>query len=72
MTERILKSFIALMEEFNHVRNQRSLAHDNPILNAYESELIVSGVLVSITFLRSLEKEQSKDEDTDEGDDLPF
>ena len=33
MTERILKSSISVLEAFNHVRNNQSLAHDNPILN---------------------------------------
>jgi hypothetical protein len=33
MTERILKSSISIMEAFNSVRNEKSLAHDNPMLN---------------------------------------
>ena len=33
MTERILKASISILEAFNHVRNDQSLAHDNPILN---------------------------------------
>src|SRR5262245_61837225 len=33
MTERILKSSISILEAFNHVRNDRSFAHDNPVLN---------------------------------------
>ena len=33
MTERILKSSISVLEAFNDVRNHKSLAHDNPILN---------------------------------------
>lgn len=32
MTERILKSSISIIESFNYVRNDKSLAHDNPIL----------------------------------------
>lgn len=76
MTARILKSFISLLEEFNHVRNKRSLAHDNPILNYRESELIVSGVMLVMKFLRSLEDERSSGEELDDGidkwDEIPF
>jgi hypothetical protein len=76
MTESILKTFIQLLEEFNHVRNKRSLAHDNPILNYNESELIVSGVMVALKFLRTFEEEpssQGKDEEsTEEWDEIPF
>ena len=40
MTERILRSSISTMEAFNRVRNDTSLAHDNPTLNYDESLLI--------------------------------
>ena len=33
MADRILKSSISIFEPFNDVRNNRSLARDNPILN---------------------------------------
>ncbi|GAP97811.1 hypothetical protein NIES2104_43630 [Leptolyngbya sp. NIES-2104] len=36
MTERILKSSISILESFNEVRNNRSLAHDNSVLNYHE------------------------------------
>jgi len=44
MTERILKSSIAILESFNDVRNNQSLAHDNKILNYDESALIANNV----------------------------
>lgn len=56
MTERILKSSISVLEAFNHVRNNKSLAHDNPILNYDESLLIFNHVAASIRFIKSLEK----------------
>ncbi len=56
MTERILKSSISLLEAFNDVRNNKSLAHDNPILNYEESLLIFNHVAASIRFLKALEK----------------
>lgn len=55
MTERILKSSISVLEAFNDVRNNKSLAHDNPILNYEESLLIFNHVAASIRFIKSLE-----------------
>jgi len=43
MTARILKSSISTLEAFNDVRNNQSLAHDNPILNYDEALLILGG-----------------------------
>jgi len=56
MTIRILKSSISTLEAFNDVRNNQSLAHDNPILNYEEALLIFNHVASSIRFLKSLEK----------------
>jgi len=56
MTERILKTTISVLEAFNHVRNDQSLAHDNPVLNYDESLLIFNHVANSLRFLRDLEK----------------
>ena len=55
MTLRILKSSISTLEAFNDVRNNRSLAHDNPVLNYDEALLIFNHVAGSIRFLRALE-----------------
>jgi len=55
MTERILRSSISVLEAFNDVRNNKSLAHDNPILNYDESLLIFNHVASSIRFIKSLE-----------------
>ena len=55
MTERILKSSISVLEAFNDVRNNRSLAHDNTILNYEESLLIFNHVAASIRFIKALE-----------------
>ncbi|EIY1672860.1 abortive infection family protein [Salmonella enterica] len=55
MTERILKSSISVLEAFNDVRNNKSLAHDNPILNYEESLLIFNHVAASVRFIKSLE-----------------
>ena len=55
MAVRILKSSISTLEAFNEVRNNRSLAHDNPILQYDEALLIFNHVASSIRFLRSVE-----------------
>lgn len=56
MTERILKSSISTMEAFNRVRNETSLAHDNPTLNYDESLLIFNHVCSAVRFIRALER----------------
>ena len=55
MTERILKSSISVLEAFNDVRNNQSLAHDNPTLNYEESLLVFNHVASSIRFIKSIE-----------------
>ena len=56
MTERILKSAISILEAFNDVRNNQSLAHDNQMLNYEESILIFNQVAGAIRFINSVEK----------------
>ena len=79
MTLRILKSSISTLEAFNDVRNNRSLAHDNPILNYDEALLIFNHVASSVRFLSSLQRklqtqqraqEQASTQSLD--DDVPF
>ena len=77
MTERILKSSISTMEAFNRVRNEQSLAHDNPMLNYNESLLIFNHVVSSIRFIEALESnrdkiKQEEEHDNSNGDDIPF
>lgn len=78
MTERILKSSISIMEAFNDVRNDDSLAHDNTILNYDESLLIFNHVCASIRFIKAIEEraECNTDMDFDQeaifNDEIPF
>ena len=60
MTERILKSSISTLEAFNRVRNERSLAHDNPMLGYDESLFIFNHVCSAIRFVRALERRAEK------------
>lgn len=55
MTERILKSSIAIFEAFNDVRNNQSFAHDNKILNYDESILIANNLFSTIKFIEAIE-----------------
>lgn len=50
-----MKSSISVLEAFNDVRNNKSLAHDNPIPNYEESLLIFNHVAASFRFIKSLE-----------------
>lgn len=76
MTERILKSSISIMEAFNRVRNDHSLAHDNQILNYDESLLIFGHVTSSIRFIQAIEEKLSDklpaDVESSEYEDSPF
>jgi hypothetical protein len=77
MTERILKSSISTMEAFNRVRNESSLAHDNPMLSYDESLLIFNHVCSAVRFIRALEaraEKKTSGETTDAlaDDDIPF
>lgn len=77
MTERILKYSIHVIEAFNDIRNNRSFAHDNAILNYPESVLIFNNVTNSIKFIESIEKTieiENKKEESESAnwEDLPF
>ncbi|MBF0379117.1 MAG: abortive infection family protein [Desulfamplus sp.] len=54
-TSRAMKSFISLFESFNEIRNNRSLAHDNEILDPVEARFIFSSISAMLVMLRALE-----------------
>jgi hypothetical protein len=62
MTELILKTSISVLDAFNDVRNNRSLAHDNALLNREESLLIFNHVTAAIRFIWALEQSIAKGE----------
>lgn len=77
MTARILKSGISVLEAFNDVRNNKSLAHDTPILNHDESLLIFNHVAITVRFVRALEDRLRKVKQREVAalatdDDIPF
>ncbi len=75
MTERILKSSISTLESFNKVRNTKSLAHNNSILNYEESLLIYNHVCAAVRFVRALESSAEAaniDQDPTVEHEIPF
>jgi hypothetical protein len=75
MSLRILKSSISVLEAFNDVRNNRSLAHDNPVLAYEEALLIFNHIAASIRFLRSMDRRVQQPQPAAHavaGDDIPF
>lgn len=77
MTARILKSAISVLDAFSDVRNNQSLAHDNPILNHDESLLIFNHVASSVRFIRALEDRLKRQQMREKAatvreDDIPF
>jgi hypothetical protein len=71
MTEAILKSSIKILEAFNSVRNDQSLAHDNNVLNHEESVVIFNNIANITKFIQVTEskikdrKNTPKDKDGD-------
>jgi hypothetical protein len=73
MTERILKSSISILESFNDVRNNKSYAHDNQLLNYNESLFIFRNISSIIEFLQHIESSNGTPNINEKtGIDLPF
>ncbi len=60
MSQRILKTSISNLDSFNDIRNNKSFAHDNSILNYEESVLIFNNVSNMIKFLETFEDKLTK------------
>jgi Abortive infection C-terminus len=60
MSKIILKSSITVLDSYNSVRNNQSLAHANPLLNRDESILICSNIFSLIKFVKSIEDKLSE------------
>jgi hypothetical protein len=57
MTSEILKSSARVFDDFNDLRNNQTLAHDNPeLINKEEAHFIYQSVAASVRFLRSFEE----------------
>jgi hypothetical protein len=61
MAEHILKGSITIFGQFDHVRNNHSLAHDNPVLSYNEALLIASNVSSTVRFIKAMEDQWKTD-----------
>lgn len=55
MAKKILQFSFQVMDAFNDIRNNKSFAHDNPVLNYDESVLIFRNVTATVKFIQTLE-----------------
>lgn len=60
MTERLLKSNINILDGFNYVRNNRSMAHDNLVLGYDESLVILSYISSTVRYLQAVHRKSAK------------
>lgn len=84
MSITILKYSISILSAFNDVRNNKSLAHENDVLNYDEAILIFNNVANSVSFIQKIEDQYRNSKtirDAEKirqgwknltGDDLPF
>ncbi len=70
MTIGILGASVKILDKFNHVRNNMSLAHDNSILNHRESVFIFNSICNLVKFVDDIE--QTSTGITEDLDDVPF
>ena len=57
VSQRIIKSSIGVFEKFNDVRNNLSLAHDNPLLDKAEARFIFDSVTSILWFIKTVEED---------------
>ncbi|CAO3439494.1 abortive infection family protein [Azospirillum argentinense] len=55
MTKQIIKNAISVFEKFNHIRNNRSLAHDNTLLDPAEARFIYDSIAAFLRFVKAIE-----------------
>jgi hypothetical protein len=55
ITRRIIKSAISVFEQFNDIRNNRSFAHDNDLIDQAEARFIFDAISAFLRFLKSVE-----------------
>ena len=67
-----LKNSISIFSAFNDIRNNRSFAHDNQVLNKIEAEYVIKVVSDTLLFIDNLEQIHEPPKNTDIDYDLPF
>lgn len=55
MTKQIVKSSITVFDRFNSVRNNKTLAHDNELLDPREARFLFDSISAILRFFRSIE-----------------
>jgi hypothetical protein len=55
ITRRIIKSAISVFEQFNDIRNNRSFAHDNDLIDQAEARFIFDAISAFLRFVKSVE-----------------
>lgn len=60
MTKTILKTGVSFLDKFNYVRNNKSYAHDNEVLNNEESMFIYKSIVNIIDFIESIEQKNQQ------------
>jgi hypothetical protein len=55
ISRRIVKSAISVFEQFNDVRNNRSFAHDNDLIDKAEARFIFDAISAFLRFVKSIE-----------------
>lgn len=57
MSVRIMRNSISIFEQFNHLRNNNTFAHDNELLDQYEARFIFDSISSFLRFIRSSERD---------------
>jgi hypothetical protein len=55
ITRRITKSAISVFDQFNDVRNNRSFAHDNDLIDKAEARFIFDAISAFLRFVKTIE-----------------
>jgi hypothetical protein len=55
ITRRIIKSSISIFDQFNDIRNNRSFAHDNDLIEQREARFIFDAISAFLRFLKAVE-----------------
>ena len=55
MSRSIMRSSVKIFEDFNHIRNEKSLAHDNELIGLAEATFIFDAVGNVLKFIRAIE-----------------
>lgn len=55
ITRRIVKSAISVFEQFNDVRNNRSFAHDNDLIEQAEARFIFDAISAFLRFIKNVD-----------------